>query len=304
MSVSEGTGISHLQSDRKLAGYLIKDEVTKAEILWAMNKVMTHSSDRSSGNSSDLFPLMFPDSIIAQQFKMHKDKLGYMVTFGLGPHFQNSLAQEVSKCEFFCLSFDESLNKIAQKGQMDIVVRYWDSSLNQVSTRYLTSTFLGHATTLNLLNAFTCSLSQLGVSVAKATQIQCDGPNVNLKFLKDFQSYIKLDGSNSDNHCLIDVGICSLHIVHGSYKTAHNACGWNLNDFLRALYYLFKDFPSRRADYIHHTGSTVFPLKLCSVRWVENSKVIQRALTMLLNVKKYVEAVKASNLFSFVSIKS
>ena len=291
LSVPIETDFPHQRSDGKVTAYLVQDEVTKAEILWALNKVMTHSSDRSSGSTSDLFPLMFPDSIIAQKFKMHKDKLGYTVSFGLGLHFQSNLVQEVNKCEFFCVSFDESLNKIAQKRQMDIVVRYWDSSLSQVATRYLTSTFIGHATTINLLNAFTCSLSQLGVSVAKVSQIQCDGPNVNLKFLKDFESFRKLEGSDFDNYHVIDVGTCLLHIVHGSYKAAHKACKWSLNDFLRALYYLFKDFPSRRADYMHHTGSSMFPLKFCSIRWLENSKVIERALKMLPHLKTYVDAV-------------
>ena len=26
---------------------------------------------------------------------------------------------------------------------------------------------------------------------------------------------------------LLDIGTCSLHIVHGAYKTAHDARGWN-----------------------------------------------------------------------------
>lgn len=51
----------------------------------------------------------------------------------------------------FTFSFDESLNKIAQKGQMDVIVRYWKD--NQVHTRYLTSMFLGHAAATDLLKA-------------------------------------------------------------------------------------------------------------------------------------------------------
>jgi hypothetical protein len=67
----------------------------KAEIIWALNKVLCHLSDRSSSDSCDLFPLMFPDSVIAQKFAMQKDKIAYVITYGLGPYFQNKLAREL-----------------------------------------------------------------------------------------------------------------------------------------------------------------------------------------------------------------
>lgn len=49
------------------------------------------------------------------------------------------------------MQFDEAMNKVVQKGQMDIIVQYWNESDNKVQTRYLTSTFLGHATAKDLL---------------------------------------------------------------------------------------------------------------------------------------------------------
>jgi len=103
-----------------------------------------------------------------------------------------------------------------------------------------------------------------------------DGPNVNLKFLKDLQAFLANSGDPGDP-VLFDIGTCSLHVVHGAYKTAHNAVDWKVHIFLRALCYLFKDFPSRRSDYIAATKLSIFPLRFCAIRWVENSSVIQRA---------------------------
>ncbi|XP_063234890.1 uncharacterized protein LOC134537894 isoform X3 [Bacillus rossius redtenbacheri] len=131
-----------------------------------------------------------------------------------------------------------------------------------------------------------------GVQPAAVWQIALDGPNVNLKFLKDFNYMMEKSADNEEDKKLIDVGTCSLHTVHGAYKTGHNKCEWQINNFLRALYYLFKDFPSRRADYTKSSGSTEFPLKMCSIRWVENSKVIERALKMIPHLKKYVAFVQ------------
>ena len=60
----------------------------------------------------------------------------------------------MNKCNVYVACFDEALNKISQRGQMDIVVRFWDASRNVVSTSYLNSTFLGHATAGDLEQKF------------------------------------------------------------------------------------------------------------------------------------------------------
>ncbi|CAG2058422.1 unnamed protein product [Timema podura] len=59
----------------------------------------------------------------------------------------------------------------------------------------------------------------------------------------------------------------------------------------RACYYLFKDSPSRRGTYMAVTGSSTFPMKFCSVRWLENVDVAKRALETLDNLKKFVEYI-------------
>lgn len=272
------------------SSFFNKENVSKSEIIWALNKVVCHFSLRDGERSSKLFPVMFPDSTVAQKFSMHKDKLSYVLTYGLGPFFQNELAMMVKKCDYFSISFDESLNKISQKGQMDLHVRFWNNNKNETSTRYLTSTFLGHATATDLLNAFTAAVSNLGLSNSKIIQISMDGPNVNFSFIRSFKTFIKDESTNESS--IIDIGSCSLHLIHGCYKTAHNKTEWNLNKFLRAIYYLFKDFPSRRADYIHFSESNEFPQKFCTIRWVENAKVIDRAIKIIPNLKKYLDGTE------------
>lgn len=285
------TSTASTRKNLNLVNFFINDEVTRAEILWALNGVMCHTSLRGNANSASLFAQMFPDSEIASRFGMQKDKNSYVVTYGLGPYFQNQLSSIVQKCPFFAISFDESLNKISQLGQMDIVVRFWNDEKNQADTRFLTSVFLGHATSDDLLHAFTSALSQHNLNIKRMLQVSMDGPNVNLKFLRELKTYLKNESDPNDPE-LIDIGTCSLHVVHGAYKTAHNRCGWKLQIFLRSLYYLFKDFPSRRTDYTNASKSSLFPLRFCSIRWVENSSVIKRAMEIIPFVKLYVAAVE------------
>lgn len=64
----------------------------KAEIIWAINRIMCHSSLLGGEESSSIFPIMFPDSAIASKLQMKKDKLTYNPTYGIGPFFQNRLA--------------------------------------------------------------------------------------------------------------------------------------------------------------------------------------------------------------------
>lgn len=294
----ENTEIQHSASP--LHRFILRDETSKAEIIWALNKVMTHNSARGEASSSKLFPLMFPDSMIAKEFKMQKDKVSYVITYGLGPYFQKSLIDEIKPCKYIAISFDESLNKVAQKAQMDFVVRFWKN--DQVETRYLTSTFLESATAENLRTAFVDTIKQMELKLENIIQISLDGPNVNIKFLRDIKEFIQLE--NNEETQILDTGTCSLHIVQGAYKTAHNKVGFEIHDFLRTIYYLFNDFPSRRAEYTALSGSCKFPLKFCSIRWVENARVLDRAIQILPALKLYANTKKPPASNNFKKMKS
>lgn len=105
----------------------------------------------------------------------------------------------------------------------------------------------------------------LPLNVLKALQILMDRPNVNLKMLKVLKSKIQTS-SELSNTIMFDLGTCGLHTLHNSFKCAIKAPKWPIVEFLRAIYNLFKNTPSRRADYIQFTGCSIFPKKFCSVR--------------------------------------
>jgi hypothetical protein len=250
----------------RVHSYLIKDEVMKCEILWIICKIMYHISNRTAGSMTDMFKVMFSDSLIAQKLHLHKDKVGYMFTFGIGPYFQTELSKYLQTLDFYTLSFDESLNKVTQKSQMDFIVRYWDNALNIVQCRYLTSMFLEGMTASHLLDAYTVTLSDLGLSMHHVIQIATDGPNVNLKFHNNLHELCE-KSADPEKPIPLNTGTCLLHVVHNAYKNSIKECKWDdVIVFLKLSYYLFKDFPSRRASFVKETKSPVFPLKFCSVR--------------------------------------
>ena len=154
-----------------------------------------------------------------------------------------------------------------------LCVRYWDDKTNQVSTRYSTSSFMGHNSAEDVLSAFKDGISELPLH--SIIQVSMDGPNVNWSFLKMFNAYLQ---TNCDEKTLINLGSCGLHVVHGSLKTGHSAAKWSVHQILRSMYNLFKASPARRSDLCAIKPDTKFPLKFCKVRWCGNTPVCTRAI--------------------------
>lgn len=105
-----------------------------------------------------------------------------------------------------------------------------------------------------------------------------DGPNVNLKFLSLLKEHLSTEAP-----VVLDIGSCGLHTLNIAFRSGINKTGWNLVQFLRSIFNLFRHLPARRADYVNYGGSKNFPLKFCSVRWLENSSVANRAAEILPN---------------------
>lgn len=272
----------------KLSSFLHKDDVTKAEVMWTLKTVMSNYSYNSAAGLNEIFKFMFPDSEIAKKFQLGSTKMAYLTRFGLAPYFKSRLMEQVSNCDHFVLAFDESLNKVTQHGQMDLHIRFMDKVSGKVSTRYLGSQFLGHATADDLVNNFVERTADLNCR-QRLVQVSMDGPNVNWSFIEKLKN--KLDRDPGDPE-LLDLGSCSLHVVHGAFQTGSKASGFDINHLLTSLYYLFHDSPARREDYTKITSSTKFPLKFCAHRWLENGPVAERAIQIWENVKKYATNIK------------
>ena len=136
-------------------------------------------------------------------------------------------------------------------------MRYWDPIENRVKVRYCDSTFLGHGTHTDLLNHPKSITNDLPSN--KVYQLSMDRPNVNLKFYKEFSRLYKEENC----HCLIDIGTCSLHTMHNSFRTGVEATGWNVKKVLKGDFHLLHNSPACPEDYESQTGSTTYPFKFC-----------------------------------------
>lgn len=262
---------------------VVKSSVLDAEVRWAAKCVRSHYSFNSCKEINSLFKDMFPDSEIAKRFSCGPTKCAYLVCFGLSPYYTSLLNDIISKCNYFTISYDESLNKSLQSKQLDVHIRFWNESTNLVNTRYLTSVFLGHSTAEDILESFHKAVSKLQLS--KMLQISMDGPAVNWKTFNLIQQEMKTEFNKE----LLDLGSGGLHIVNNAFKNGCKASEWDIDTLLSSLYWLFKDSPARRDDILKISSSQKLPLKFCHHRWLENVLAAERAIEIWADVKKYVQ---------------
>ena len=195
---------------------------------------------------SKLFAKIF-NCPVADAFKLGPAKCQYLICYGLAPYFSQLLVKELNSSLFIATSFDECFNRINQKGQMDLFVRYWNNTSNQVSTRYLSSSFMGKALATDVLEHFNQSCSK--IQKQNIIQVSLGGPNVNLKFL----DLVNENCANDELHSLISIGTCSLHTLHQAFQHAPQI--WSVRKVLRAMWKTLDQSPSWRVDYEEVTNS-------------------------------------------------
>ena len=86
----------------------------KAEIVWALQSVLSGYSNNSYADISKIFTCMFPDVKIAKSFELGATKLKYFINFGIAPYFRDTLYNHLQKSDCFVISFDENLNDYTQ----------------------------------------------------------------------------------------------------------------------------------------------------------------------------------------------
>lgn len=109
-------------------------------------------------------------------------------------------------------------------------VRYWSSENGRVESRYLTSLFIGHGRTDDILNHYEEATKDL--DPVKTLNIGMDGPNVNLAFERE----LRKSREELNLPSLLCLGTCVLHTVHRSFQTQvpRRPIGIWINTFIKS----------------------------------------------------------------------
>ena len=128
---------------------------------------------------------------------------------------------------------------------------------------------MGYSTTEDIMSNFLEATSEM--KLCNLVQVSMDGPNVNWSLLEQLSS----DLHNEYGTTLLFLGSCSLHAINDYLATCHKAANWKVRVQLKLLLKLFKDSPTRRADYIDFTGCNQYARKSCSIRWAKMLRIVK-----------------------------
>ena len=92
-----------------------------------------------------------------------------------------------------------------------------------------------------MLQQIVTSLHDHEIDVTKVVQMSMDVPNVNWKLHRLLMEHV----AAADVHApkLLDVGSCSLHVLHNAFKAGAKALEWETSDILSTLYWLCYSMP-------------------------------------------------------------
>ena len=86
-----------------------------------------------------------------------------------------------------------------------------------------------------------------------------DGPTVNWNVLQLVDDELDSMGHSKT----INIGSCSLHILHGALGAAISSTDWNVAKLLKAMFKIFDESPARSDVYIKEGTCDKFPIKFC-----------------------------------------
>ena len=116
----------------------------------------------------------------------------------------------------FCVHFDETSTTQVKK-QMDLTLRYWSPTHNEVWVNFYTSLFFGHAEG-EVADCIFQTMVKDDLPIAKLCTLVRDGPNVNKTTFRKLEGAIKEDNPNFKG--FIDLGSCVLHNFHNAFGKA------------------------------------------------------------------------------------
>jgi hypothetical protein len=103
----------------------LTDQVTKAEIIWALKAV---DSNYSYSSCDDFVPIMQrldPSSVVFQKMSLGRNKTSYIISHGLYPYFMKNIIKSIQDAPAFTLGTDAGTFKLHGLAKLvDIVIRW------------------------------------------------------------------------------------------------------------------------------------------------------------------------------------
>ena len=208
-----------------------RESATRAEIIWCLKNVASNMSAASTQGIVDVFKAMF--GTLPTDFSLSPTKLSYIISEALGPYCRNMFVQDLRE-NYFSLQYDETTNNKDLK-ELQICLRFYSEKEKKIVVKHLETFFLGNAKAETLKEYIVNSLNNAGLHLKKLLMLGSDGPNVNIKVSRLVNEEIKA----LNRKPLIDIGTCSIHLVHNAFLKGLQAFGSHASEYNFHTYIIF-----------------------------------------------------------------
>ena len=187
---------------------------------------------------------------------------------------------DVNKSDLpFSMHFDETTTSQV-KNQMDLTLRYWSPTHNEIIVAFYTSLFLGHAEADKVVSRMIEQFHEDNIPVDKLVTLVRDGPNVNMAIMRKIEQTIK--DKHPEFKGFVDLGSCVLHAVHNGFGKGLQMYGKDINQLYLDLHAVFKYSAAMREDYQQlqaNLGADIeIFLQHTEVRWLSIGPAVRRVL--------------------------
>ncbi|XP_037284486.2 uncharacterized protein LOC119177183 [Rhipicephalus microplus] len=167
----------------------LEHQVSKAETTFALSVVAKGIPFSWGDTATSIYHCMFPDSDIAKKFSCGRIKLARIVSHGLGPYFKGQVVTELCQPNvYFSIMIDEMPEPELRVQQLDVLVRYFSSSQQEVVVEHVQSFDLGRATAEIIVGCIEEAIADL-----PKQGLVCffsDGPNVMKSVRNKLQKHV------------------------------------------------------------------------------------------------------------------
>ena len=263
-----------------------EDQVLKPEIIRCIDIVDSNQSFSSSENDNDKYTKMFPDSDIAKSYKQKRNKVKYMIQFGIAPVLRKEIMEDLTGHPY-TFKFDESTTSQIKK-QYDAYPWHFSPTLKQVQTVYLHTLLDGRCTAEDLIGHYEEMCSTIDLDTDYCLSLGMDGPNVSKCFQNLLNTELKENGKK-----LLDVGTCPLYTVSNAFLEGLKSLidEVDLNKLAVDLHGFFKYSAKRVQELLKVQEETENLTRMMSrhvvTRWISIQNVLIKLLDQYQNLKTY-----------------
>lgn len=248
-----------------------KDSVTNAECLMT-HFIIEHNLPVSvADHMTHLFPKMFPDSKIANNFACKRTKTTHIIHETASDKV--SVLKETLTRTVFSLATDGSSDQGASESLYPVLVRYFNSDVGRIVTALLSLPACdGPSTGENIFNLLDDEIENWDLCIGFCS----DNANVMAGSKKGVTAFIKQ--KNPD----IFASGCTCHLLHLAASHAAKELPVKLDDILIDIYYYLDKSVKRKKALSElqqlHSDEVHKILKHCATRWLSLELCIKRLL--------------------------